>query len=136
MLNRVIYHLRTKQWNVTSHNPYIWTCNPLFNRKNKEWCLMVFNYVYAFWIKKKICIRHVNNDRVSFVVTRDYEFHKTWLRVDELSWVKKNFKWKTTGVPGCALFLNWRKMIIKLSHQSFVKLVVMKNDDLLCQNLI
>lgn len=47
--------------------------------------------------KKEIRIRHVNSslcDRVGLVVTKDYKFHKTCLRVDEFLLSEENFQMK------------------------------------------
>lgn len=44
--------------------------------------------------KKEICIGYVNSffcDRVGFVVNKDYEFYKMWLRVDEFFLSEENF---------------------------------------------
>lgn len=76
------------------HNPYIWTKYSLFNRKNIKWC---FTMCTLSDKKKEIRIRHVNSslcDRVGLVVTKDYKFHKTWLRVDEFLLSEENFQMK------------------------------------------
>lgn len=65
--------------------------------------------------KKEICIWYVNSffcDRVGFVVIKDYKFYKMWLRVDEFFLSEE----KIIGVLVSVLFLNWRKIIIKLSY--------------------